>query len=172
MRREKQLLLDEIKEKIDRSSAMVLASYSRLNPDMSSAFRNSLGHNGGVLEVVRKRILIKAAAASGISLDINDLNGHIGVVFIEKDPVQVTKTIYQFAKENEEVLRVIGGRFEGQVCSAKDIEAISKLPSRDEMRSQFLATLEAPLSQTLAVIDSLLTSTLYCLENKIENSSK
>src|SRR5579872_5671015 len=104
MRREKQLLLDEIKEKIDDSSAMVLTKYRKLNPNLSYSFRNSLSLSGGSLEVVRKRILIKAAQASGISLDLNNLDGHIGVVFIQKDPVQVTKSIYQFTKENEEVL--------------------------------------------------------------------
>ena len=49
---------------------------------------------------------------------------------------------------------------------ASDVERLSKLPSKDEMRAQFLSVLEAPMSQTLAVMEALLTSVPYCLDNK------
>lgn len=166
MRAEKQLLLDEIKEMIDGSSAMVLTKYQKLDPNMAANFRTLIINSGGDFEVVRKRILLKAAIASGIPLDEDVLQGHIGVIFAKSDPVQVTKALYDFAKTNEEVFQVLCGRFEGQLCTAKDVEQISKLPSKDEMRAQFLGTLEAPLSQTLAVMEALLTSVPYCLENK------
>lgn len=171
MRPEKQFLLDEIKDKIDQSTAMVLTKYQNMNPNMAAKFRMTVDQSGGNFEVVRKRILIKAAHAAGINLDEDILQGHIGVVFAFADPVQVTKTLYQFAKENEEVLEVVAGRFEGQLCSAQDVKQISELPSKDEMRAQFLGTLEAPLSQTLAVMEALLTSVMHCLENKSQASS-
>lgn len=166
MRQEKQLLLDDIKERIVGSKAIVLASYKRLAPNTAAKFRTNLAASGGSLEVVKKRVLVKAAQDAGVVLDPALLQGHIAVVFANQDPVQTTKVVYQFCKENEEVLDVIGGRFEGSLCSAKDVEQISKLPGKDEMRAQFLGTLEAPLSQTLAVIDALLTSVMHCLENK------
>jgi large subunit ribosomal protein L10 len=168
MRPEKQFLLDDIKDRIAGSKAIVLASYKRLEPNASAALRFNLAKAGGSLEVVKKRVLVKAAQVAGIELDPALLQGHIAVVFANQDPVQTTKVVYQFCQENEEVLEVIGGRFEGALCSASDVEQISKLPSKDEMRAQFLGTLEAPLSQTLAVIEALLTSVMYCLENKSE----
>jgi large subunit ribosomal protein L10 len=171
MRPEKQLLLNEIKDKIAGSKAIVIASYKRLEPNAASMFRTNLAKTGGGLEVVKKRVLIKAAQDAGVALDPAQLQGHIAVVFANEDPVQTTKAIFQFSKENEEVLEVLGGRFEGAVCSAQDVEQISKLPSKDEMRSQFLGTLEAPLSQTLSVIEALLTSVMHCLENKSGQTS-
>ena len=166
MRPEKQLLLDEIKDKIAGSKAIVLTSYKRLEPNAAAAFRINLAKTGGSLEVVKKRVLMKAAQVAGIALDPALLQGHIAVVFANEDPIQTTKTVFQFCKENEEVLEVIGGRFEGAICTASDVAQISKLPSKDEMRSQLLGTFEAPLSQTLAVIEALLTSVMYCLDNK------
>jgi large subunit ribosomal protein L10 len=171
MRPEKQLLLDEIKQKIDSSKAFVLTSYKRLEPNVSANFRQTLGKSGGSFEVVRKRILLKAAQASGVSLDKELLSGHIGVVFAEDDAVQTTKAFFQFSKDHEDLFQILGGQFEGQICSAKDVEQISKLPSQQEMRAQFLGTLEAPLSQTLAVVEALLTSVMHCLENKTQNQS-
>jgi large subunit ribosomal protein L10 len=166
MRPEKQLLLDEIKDKMAGSKAILFASYKRLAPNAAATFRNNLAKTGGSLEVVKKRVLIKAAQVAGVALDPALLQGHIAVVFANEDPIQTTKAVFQFSKENEEVLEVIGGRFEGAICTASDVLQISKLPSKDEMRSQFLGTLEAPLSQTLAVIEALLTSVMYCMDNK------
>ena len=148
----------------------MIASYKRLEPNAASAFRINLAKTGGSLEVVKKRVLIKAAQVAGVALDPAQLQGHIAIVFANEDPIQTTKTLFQFCQENEEVLEVIGGRFEGAICTASDVEQISKLPSKDEMRSQFLGLLEAPLAQTLSVIDALLTSVMHCLENKSQQS--
>jgi large subunit ribosomal protein L10 len=82
------------------------------------------------------------------------------------DPLDATKVVFQFSKDNEEILKVLGGKFDGQVYTGADLDALSKLPSLNELRAQFLGLLEAPMSQTLTVIDALLTSVLYCLENK------
>jgi len=168
MRPEKQLLLDEIKDKISASKALVLASYQKLEPNLAAKFRMNISKTGGSLEVVRKRILIKAAKEAGVSLDPDVLEGHIAIVFAEQDPIQTTKVIYQFCQENEEMLNVLGGQFEGKLCSAKDVELISKLPSQDEMRAQLLGLFEAPLAQMLGTVDALLTSVIFCLENKCQ----
>lgn len=171
MRAEKQLLLDEIKEHIDQSQAIVLTKYGRLNPNLASAFRFLMDQVGGSFEVVKKRILIKAAQTAGINIDKAMLEGHVGVVFAKKDPIEVTKALYKFIKENEEIFHVLGGRFEGNLLTAADVEQISKLPSKDEMRAQFLGLLEAPMSQTLAVMEALLTSVIYCLDNKSQSNA-
>jgi large subunit ribosomal protein L10 len=166
MRAEKQLLLDEIKQQIDHSTMMILTRYQHMDPNLSSVFRITLRTAGGAFEVVRKRILLKAIEAAGFSIDAQLLQGHIGVIFTDKDPISVTKSLYQFAKDNEDVVEVLGGRFEGKLYSAQDVKQISELPSKEEMRAQFLGLLEAPLAQTLAVMEALLTSVPYCLENK------
>ncbi len=171
MRQEKQLLLDEIKAKIDGSNAIVVTRYQNFTPNLASQFRSQLLQAGGDFEVVRKRIFLKAAESSGIQFNPETLEGHIGIVFSEKDPVGVIKTLIQFSKDNEEIFSILGGRFDGNLCSARDVVEISKLPSKEEMRSQFLALLEAPLSQTLSTMESLLTSVMYCLENKSQNNS-
>lgn len=171
MRPEKQLLLDEIKDKVVESKALVLASYKKFEPNMVAGFRSNLAKTGGSLEVVRKRVLIKAAQEAGVSLDKDVLKGHVAIFFVNEDPVQTTKAIYQFSKENEGILQVLCGRFDGVICSAKDVQTISSLPSQSEMRAQFLGTLEAPLSQTLAVFDALLTSVMHCMDNKCQESN-
>lgn len=166
MREEKQLLLDEIKNKIQDSSALVLTRYESMAPNVAADFRKSLQEAGGSYTVVQKRVLLKAAEEGGLSLDPGLLQGHIGVVFAKEDPISSTKALFAFAKENKETFEILAGQFEGKLCSAADVKAISELPSQDEMRAQFLGLLEAPMSQTLSVMDALLTSIMHCMENK------
>ena len=166
MRPEKQLLLDEIKEKLQDCKALLVTRYQALNPNLSSDFRLFLGKSGGFFSIVRKRILIKAAEQEGLALRRADLHGHIGIVFVYNDPIQITKALYQYSKDHGQFLEVLGGKFEGRLYSSDEMLALSKLPSQDEMRAQFLGLLEAPMSQTLSVMEALLTSVLYCFDNK------
>ena len=141
-----------------------------MNPNLAAEFRMNVAKTGGSFEVVKKRVLIKAAAEAGFTLDRSNLQGHIGVIFADTDPVQTTKCVYKFSQESVGNFVVIGGRFEGNLCSETDLRLISQLPSEDEMRAQLLSTLEAPMSQTLATIEAILCSVIFCLENKIGDS--
>jgi len=172
MRAEKQYLLDEIHDKIEGAQAVVLAKYQSLTPDLSDEFRKALRETGGTFAAVKKRILVKAAEKGNIDLDDVALDGHIGIMVAHEDPVSATKALFGFVKDHKETLEVLGGQFEGKFCSAADIKAISQLPSQDEMRSQFLGLLEAPMSETLSVMESLLTSLLHCIENKSQQESE
>jgi large subunit ribosomal protein L10 len=166
MRNEKQLLKQEIKDKIDRYNSFVIMQYSRLTANTANDFRREIGKMGGDVEIVRKRVLLKAAKDAGIELDLSSLEGHVGLVFLGQDPIETTKTVFKFSQDRDKVIQVLGGRFEGQLYGGEDVEKLSKLPSRDEMRAQFLGLLEAPMAQTLAVVEAVLASVVYCLDNK------
>jgi large subunit ribosomal protein L10 len=156
MRKEKQLLLDDIRDKINESTGFVLTRYGKINPNLASQFRFDLQKTGGDFEVIRKTILMKAADAAGLKFDRAMLEGHIGVVFSTEDLLQTAKAVFKFKEENEDMLEVIGGRFEGKLYSAKDIEVLAKLPTKPEMQAQLLGLFEAVPSQLLAVIEAFL----------------
>ncbi len=155
MRAEKSLLLDEIKEKIDSSTALIVASYNRLPPNLSWEFRDQLAKLGGIFEVVRKRVFLKAAEKTGIKLDESLLKGHIGVVFIQQpDAMPSTKMVYKFSGDNQDLLEVVYGQIEGKIYSGSEMNMLAKLPALDELRAQFIALLVSPMTQTLAVFDA------------------
>jgi len=170
MRREKQLLLDEVKDLIDQYGSFILMRYFKFSANAANQFRRNVAKTGGNVEVLRKRILIKAAEAAGAKLDV-DLPGHIGLVLLGKDPLETTKAVFKLSKETDKAVEVIGGRFEGKLYNAAEMEKLSKLPGRDEMRAQLLSVLEAPMAQTLAVMDAVLASVVYCLDNKCKQQS-
>lgn len=166
MRKEKQLLLDEVKDQITENSSFVVMRYFGLKANKAHEFRREVAKYGGSVEVMRKRLLIKAAKAAGIELDIKTLDGHIGLVFAGDDPIETTKFVYKFGQENEKAVQVIGGNIDGQLYNAADVEMLSQLPGKDELRAQFLGLLEAPMAQTLGAMDALIASVVYCLDNK------
>lgn len=170
MRSEKQLLLNDIKDRIVTAQAVIVARYSKLEPNKVAPFRTELAKTGSSLAIIKKRILLKAAQEAGLTINPDLLEGHIAIIFLADDPFSTTKVIYKFSEENEKNIKVLGGRFEGAMCSAQDVEQISKLPNKNEMRAQLLSVLEAPMSQTLAVVEALLSSVMHCLENKSQQN--
>ncbi len=170
MRKEKPLLLDEIKDKIDASKAMIVTSYDKLEPNTSWEFRDLLVKQGSQFEVVKKRLLMKAADASGIKLDASLLKGHIGVVFVEKeDAMPPAKALFKFSKENGDLLRVICAQMDGKMMPGSELETLSKLPGIDEMRATLLALFVSPMSHMLSVVEAYIAGPLSSIEKKSES---
>jgi large subunit ribosomal protein L10 len=172
MRPEKQLLLDEVKDKTVASKILMLLSYQNLNANVTANFRSDIIKAGGDFTVIAKRLFRKAAKDAGIVIEDIDYDGHIAFVTSKENPVDTTKAIYTFRKENKDTLNILGGLFEGQACKAEDFEAVAKLPTKDGMRSQMLGLFQAPMSQVVSVMQSLLSSPLYLLENKCAKESE
>jgi large subunit ribosomal protein L10 len=166
MREEKQLLLDEIKEKIEESSGFVALNYQSFTASRARQFRDSMAELGGEFEVVRKRVFIKAAESIGLQFNIQELQGHIGIIFARQDVTQVIKGAVKFGEDNDKAVTLLGGHVDGAICSADEIEAIAKLPGIQEMRAQLVGLLVAPMVQTVQALQAVLTNVLYCLEEK------
>lgn len=171
MRQEKQLLLNEVEDQMEAHGSFVIMNYKGLSANLANNFRSEIAKLGGNVEMIRKRLLIKAALKHDLKLDLKSLPGHIALVFAGKDPIEMTKAVMQFSQDNGKAFELVAGRFDGQLYDGAQVEMLSKLPSKDEMRAQLLATLEAPMSQTLAVMEALLTSVMHCMDNKAKQDS-
>lgn len=170
MRKEKPLLLDEIKDKIDASTALIVTSYNKLEPNTSWLLRELLGKAGSQFEVVKKRVFVKAAEKSGLKIDESLLKGHIGIVFVSQPDAMVpAKAVIKFSEENGNLLRVLCGQIEGKIMPGAEVEMLSKLPGIDEMRAILLGLFTAPMSQMLSVMEAAIAGPLSVIEKKIES---
>lgn len=159
MRKEKALLLNEIKDKISGASAMLVASYDKLEPNTSWQLRELLSKQGSTLEVVRKRVFLKALEQSGVQMDTSNMKGHIGVVFIgQTDAMAPAKTVFKFSEENANLLTVLCGQLDGKMVPGPEIKTLSELPSLDEMRAILLGLFTSPMAQTLSVMEAYVAS--------------
>ena len=103
MREEKQLLLNELKEYMQKTPAFLVTKYINLDPNLINEFREAITNTGGFYNIVKKRIFIKAAKEQGISIeDRVCLEGHIGIVYTGEDTVATTKAVYAFQSQNKD----------------------------------------------------------------------
>lgn len=116
--------------------------------------------------MVPKKMFALASDKSGIKIDLDVLSGHIGVVFSGADPIETTKTVYEYQKEAEDKITVIGGCIDGSVLDKSEMNELSKLPGQQELRAQFVGLLQAPMAQTVSVMNAVVSSVVYCLDNK------
>lgn len=165
MRKEKQLFLDQLKEQIDHYGSFVIMSYLGLDANQTHLFRNKIREIGGSVEMVPKRMFVIASDKSGLKIDLDMLTGHIGVVFAG-DPIETTKAVFEYQKEVADKLKVVGGCIDGEVLDSESMTSLSKLPGKQELRAQFVGLLQAPMAQTLSVMNALVSSVVYCLDNK------
>lgn len=166
MRKEKEYLLDDIKNRIENSKAFIVTQYKNMTANAMNDFRGSLSRAGGDLEVISKRVFMKAAETQDIEFTKEQLDGHIGIVFSQEDDyVSIAKEVYNYGKDTQNI-EILSGFIEGKLYDQASVIKLSKLPSLDQMRAQVLGLFEAPMSQTLGVFQAILTSVIYCIENK------
>lgn len=166
MKKEKQFLLEEVKEQLKQSGSYIITQYSALSANKAYEFRRELAKVGGRFEVVKKRVFLKAALENGATFSEDLLKGHIGLILTTVDPLDVTKAVVKYSEANDKLMKFVGGFIEGKALTGSDIEMLASLPSKAEMQAQLLGLLEAPMSGMLAVMDSLLTSVVHCMDNR------
>ncbi|MCB1212928.1 MAG: 50S ribosomal protein L10 [Chlamydiia bacterium] len=171
MKQDKTLLKDEIKKGLSGATSVLLLRYTGLTAKIANDLRTKLCESSARFEVVPKRLLIKAASDIDLDLDLAVLGGHIAVIYATGDIVGATKSALEFSKENNNLLELIGGQSLGIYYNAEQVIMLSKLPSLDEMRAQLLATFVAPMSQTVSVMQGLLTAVMHCLQNKVDKEN-
>lgn len=165
MRKEKQYLLDDLKQRIENSKGFLVTQYKNMSANGMTNFRGNIAEKGGDFEVIAKRVFLKAAEQNGIEFKKENLDGHIGIAFAHEDYITLVKEVHKYAKETEN-MQILSGFMEGKLYDQETIVKLSKLPSLDQMRSQFVGLIAAPMTQTLGVFHAILTSVLYALENK------
>lgn len=172
MKREKQLLLDEMEEQMKQSGPFIVTNYEKLSAPAVYQFRREVEAVGGYYEVVRKRMFILAAQRLGIEFDSASLPGHVGLVLGAKDPIEAAKVVQKFNKKEGEFFTFLGGFVEGQKTSREDVQKLASLPSREQLQAQILALFEAPMSNVVGIMDSVLASVVRCVEGKIQKEPK
>jgi large subunit ribosomal protein L10 len=79
------------------------------------------------------------------------------------DEAATAKAVYDFAKANP-ALEILGAIDEaGTILSVEQVQALAKLPSREQLTAQVVGTIAAPLSGFVRVLNGNLTGLLYAL---------
>lgn len=159
-----------IKENLKKSDAVFIVKYSGVSsPDLCS-LRQTLKGSKASLFVVKNSVARRALKDSGLELLVKNIEGPCGLVFIKDEPVAASQALCSFAKEHEH-LKLEGGSLKDKVLEKKDIEAMSKLPSKEVLRAQVVMTLNSPISGLVITLNQVLAKFVICIDQIREKRS-
>ncbi len=163
MRIEKISILNEVIERVKASDFCFILNYGGLKVTQLTALRQELAKLNSRALVVKNTYLGKIAKELGWSDVSAMLSGPTAVVTGQGDVTEVAKLLVEFVKKNDKAT-IKGASLETAALNAADVEALSKLPSKDAMRGMLLGTLLAPATSLVRVLNAPLLSALYALK--------
>ena len=75
---------------------------------------------------------------------------------ISSDPIAAAKVLSDFSKTNDKFLIKVGA-MPNQVMSAADVSVLAMMPSRDELLSKLLGTMQAPIAKFVQTLNEVPT---------------
>lgn len=166
MRPEKQFLVDEVTQHLDKSEYVFLTDFSRLNVEETAQLRGLLAAQDAEFHVVKNSIFKVASRTRELPVDESVLNGQTAIVVGGPNPSEVAKVIFKFFKDKDKV-DIKTGILGDKALTREDVEALSKLPSLDALRSQLLGLFSQPGTQMVRVLIAGPQSFLNVLQAKV-----
>jgi len=163
MRTEKISILNEVIERVKASDFCFVLNYGGLKVTQLTALRQELAKLSSRALVVKNTYLGKVAKELGWNDISAMLSGPTAVVTGSGDVTEVAKLLVEFVKKNDKAA-IKGASLEAAALNAADVEALSKLPSKDAMRAMLLGTLMAPATSFVRVLNAPLLNVLYALK--------
>jgi large subunit ribosomal protein L10 len=153
-RAEKDTVIASLKEKIESANGLFLTNMIGISANDSVELRKKVRDSKGTIVVTKNSLFGKAAQGTYAEELLTGLKGTNAVAFAFEDAPGVAKAIFETSKELEQV-KVGDGFLKQKPIPAAEVEALAKLPSRDEMLGTLLATFMAPISAFARLTNSI-----------------
>ncbi len=160
---EKEMLVNELHERLSRSKVAILTDYKGLDVTSLTNLRRELREADIEYQVVKNTLLKKASKDTDIALMEDFFKGPTAIALSFDDPVAPAKILSKFAKDNEK-LEIKIGVLDGKLLEIKDIEALSSLPSKDALLGQLLSVMNGVPTSFVRVLNEVPRSMLNVLQ--------
>jgi large subunit ribosomal protein L10 len=169
-RQEKVAVVEEVTAKLNAADAVIITEYRGMSVGQLAALRRQLRPAGGEYKVYKNTLARLGAQNAGVSDLASLLAGPSGMTFIKGDAAAVAKSLRDVSRANP-LLVIKGGVMGGRVISAKDVDSLAELPSRDVLLARFAGALQAPLVKTAGLLQAVPRNFAYGLKALIEQKS-
>ncbi len=149
-----------IQEKISQAQSTVVVDYQGTTVNDQVKLRSALRQAGGEMFVTKNK-LIDVAVGKGKLTD--SLTGMNALVFSYSDAVAALKKLFEFHKDTDKLV-IKQGLFEDKILSADEVEALSKLPGKDELIATLIARLKGPAYGLVNVLQAGPRNLVYALK--------
>ncbi len=150
----KQPIVEEIKKNIEGAQSIVVVDYRGLTVEQDTRLRKQL-REAGIVYKVYKNTMIKFAIEGTEFAELSkDLEGPSAIAISTTDATAPARILAKFAKEAQ-ALEIKSGVVEGTYYDTKGITAISSIPSREELISKLLGSIQSPITNFARVINQI-----------------
>ena len=162
-REQKSAVIEEIAGEISQSSAVFAVDYRGISVPQAAELRSRLREADATFRVVKNSLTERAADQAGAD-DLRPLlDGPTAFTFVRGDAAVAAKALSDFARASG-LLPFKGGVMDGDVLTADDLRAISRLPSRDMLYAQLVGVVASPLTGLVRGLGSLVSGLAIALE--------
>ena len=154
-REQKQKDLEALAQQFQAASAGMLVGFKKLTVAKDQELRRQLRDAGASYTVVKNTLARKAAAGTPFEGATEHFKGVTALALAQGDPVQLSKAISKFVKDNPEVFTFKAGVVEGRVVALREVEAIASLPSKEVLISKVLFLINAQAQRLATVISAV-----------------
>ena len=154
-REQKQKDLEALAEQFQSASTGMLIGFKKLTVAKDQELRRSLREAGATYSVVKNTLARKAAEGTPFAAANEHFKGVTALALAGGDPVQLSKAISKFVKDNPEVFSFKAGVVEGRVVALKDVEALATLPPKEVMISKIMFLINAQAQRLATVISAV-----------------
>jgi large subunit ribosomal protein L10 len=165
-RPEKVAVVEEVRGRLDASSAALLTEYRGLDVAAMAELRRALRAAGGDYKIYKNTLVRFAARDLGLELD-EMLLGPTAIAFVDGDPVNVAKALRDFARTNP-ALVVKGGLLGENVLDADGARALADVEPREVLLARLAGAMAAPLQQFAGLLQALPRNLAYGLQALID----
>ncbi|MFD1511489.1 50S ribosomal protein L10 [Lacimonas salitolerans] len=168
-RAQKEKVVDELGQIFESSGVVVVAHYAGITVAEMQDLRAKMREAGGSVRVAKNR-LAKIALDGKPCASIADLLSGMTVLAYSEDPVAAAKVAEDYAKANKK-FEILGGAMGETALDRAGVEAVSKMPSREELIASIVGCIGAPASNIAGAIGapaSNIASILSTIEEKAE----
>ncbi|ASY31259.1 50S ribosomal protein L10 [Taylorella equigenitalis] len=154
-RNEKQIVIDEISAQLSEAQSIVVAEYRGIDVASVTVLRKKARESGVYLRVLKNTLVTRAIKETNFQQLEDKLVGPL-IYAISKDPVAAAKVLSSFAKENDKIV-LKAGALPGSVLDSNGIKQLATMPSREELLSKLMGTMQAPIAKFVRTLNEVPT---------------
>ena len=131
-RSQKAAIIEGMKAKANDASIAVVTVFKGMTVEESTNLRVNLRKAGGEYQVIKNTLGRIAFTDSKHDVLKDQLRDNTGIALGFDDPVAVAKALSDFAKDSK-TFQIKSGSLDGKPMTAEEIDALAKLPGREQL---------------------------------------
>ena len=152
---DKKAVVAEVSAKVAGAQSIIVAEYRGLEVGKITVLRAQARQSGVYLRVLKNTLVRRAVTGTPFEGLKDAMVGPL-IYGISTDPVAAAKTLHEFAKGNDKLV-VKAGAMPNYVMDAEGVKALATMPSREELLSRLLGTMQAPIAQFVRTLNEVPT---------------